>query len=284
MKCKCVFVEAIILSLFAFKSFAQNENYLFIPSEHLSITYNKTTNLIFPFSVQNIDRGSKDILVQQPKGTENIVQVKADKQNFSQTNLSIITAEGRLYSFTVDYSDQPSQLNIVIGKGSALANDSGFKQPVLLSSANNEALLQTVAQKISETKFVHRKKDKNNEMVLRMAGIYINQDVLYFRLQLRNNSNISYDVEGIRFSIKDKQKSKRTATQEMEIQPVHNYGKITKVEGDSSATCIIALPKFTLPDSKYLSIQILEKNGGRSLNLALKNRHIMKAITINELE
>ena len=284
MKCKCVFVEAIILSLFAFKSFAQNENYSFIPSEHLAITYNKTTNLILPFSVESIDRGSKDILVQQPKGTQNIVQVKADKPNFSQTNLSIITVDGRLYSFTVDYEAQPSQLNIIVGKNNPLVTDSSFKETVIISSANNEALLQTVAQKISETKFVHGKKDRNNEMVLQLAGIYVNHDVLYIRLQLRNNSNISYDVDGIQFCIKDKQKSKRTATQEMEIQPIYNYGKITKVEGDSSVTCIIALPKFTLPDSEYLSIQILEKNGGRSLNLALKNRHIMKAITINELE
>src|SRR6266536_1029711 len=176
MKCKCVFIEAIILALFAFKSFAQNENYSFIPSEHLTIIYNKTTNLIFPFSVQSIDRGSKDILVQQPKGTENIVQIKADKPNFIQTNLSVITIDGKLYSFTVDYTPQPSQLNIIVGKKNDSVSDSVFKEPVMLSSANNEALLQSVAQKISETKVAHGKKDKHNQMELHLNGIYINHD------------------------------------------------------------------------------------------------------------
>src|SRR6478752_7349302 len=114
MKRKCVFVQAMMLLLFALKSFAQSGNYSYIPSTHLAITYNKTTNLIFPFSVQCIDRGSKDILVQQPKGTENIVQVKADKPNFTQTNLSVITIDGKLYSFMVDYASQPSQLNIIV--------------------------------------------------------------------------------------------------------------------------------------------------------------------------
>lgn len=284
MKCKCVFVKSIVLLLMAVQSFAQSENYSFIPSAHLSITYNKTTNLIFPFSVQSIDRGSKDILVQQPKGTENIVQVKADKPNFTQTNLSIITIDGKLYSFTVDYNAQPSQLNIIVGKQNLSASDSAFKQAVMLSSGNNEALTQAVAQKILSDKVVHIKKDRQNQMELRLNGIYINHDILYFRFQLKNKSNVGYDVDGITFSLKDKQKSKRTATQETVMQPVYSYGSFTSVPGDSSSTCIIALPKFTLPDSKYLSIQILEKNGGRNLSLSLKNRHIMKATAINEFD
>jgi conjugative transposon TraN protein len=284
MKCKCVFVKAISLSLFAFNSFAQSETYSFIPSKYLAITYNKTTNLIFPFPVQSIDRGSKDILVQQAKGTENIVQVKADKPNFSQTNLTIITVDGRLYSFIVDYDSQPSQLNIIVAKNNTLSSDSGFKEVVQLSSGKNEAAMQSVARKISKTKSVYVKRDRHSHMLLQLDGIYVNRDVLYFQLQLKNNSNVSYDVDGIKFCIKDKQKSKRTATQELEIQPIYNYRNIDKVQGDSSASCIIALPKFTLPDSKYLSIQILEKGGSRSLNLTLKNRHIMKALAISELD
>ena len=81
MKWKRVIENAIVLSLLSSAIFAQNKNYSFIPSSNLAITCNKTTNLIFPFTVQNVDRGSKDILVQQPKGTENIVQLKADKPN-----------------------------------------------------------------------------------------------------------------------------------------------------------------------------------------------------------
>ena len=282
MKCKCVFVNVIVLFLFGFKPFAQSENYSFIPSGHLSVTYNKTTNLIFPYSVQSIDRGSQDILVQQPKGTANIVQLKAGKQNFTQTSLSVITADGQLYSFTVDYTAQPAELNIIVRKMTVIMPDSIFDGPVRLSSQSNEAALQKVAEKISATKEVHFKRYKDNEMELNLNGIYINRDVFYFRLQLKNNSNVSYDVDDIKFIVKDKQKSKRTASQEMEIQPVFNYGSLANVQGTSSASCVVALPKFTLPDSKYLSVQFLEKDGGRDLHLHLKNRHIMKAIKIDE--
>lgn len=282
MKMKCVFASVVLISLFNQTIIAQQIDNAFIPSEHLEITFNKTTNLIFPYSVQSIDRGSKDILVQQPKGTENIVQVKADKPNFTQTNLSVITVDGKLYSFTVDYTAQPSQLNIII-QNNIKSNDSILRQSVLLTSANNEALFQSVATKITETKRRHGKWDRNGAVTFRLNGIYINRDVLYFRFQLKNNSNVSYDVDNIKFTVKDQRKSKRTATQETEINPVYKFGNFEKVQADSVANAIIALPKFTLPDSKYLFIQVLEKNGGRDLNLVLKNRQIMKAISVNEL-
>ena len=278
MKRKCVFVMMMI-SFIAFKGFSQGVKLSFIPSAHLTVTYNKTTNLVFPFSVESIDRGSKDILVQQPKGTENIVQVKADKPNFTQTNLSVITIDGKLYSFTVDYSAQPNQLNVIVGEDDPIFNSSNA--PVTLSVGYNEALIKSVSEEILETKGKHIKADRNYQMKLLLNGIYINQDVLYFSLQLQNKSNISYDADNISFTIKDKQKSKRAATQELSLTPVFTYNAFTNVEADSSATCIIALPKFTLPGSKYLSIQILEKKGGRNLNINLKNKHIMKAAPIS---
>lgn len=277
MKRKCVL--AMMISFFVFKSFSQGNKFSFIPSAHLTVTNNKTTNLIFPFSVQSIDRGSKDILVQQPKGTENIVQVKADKPNFTQTNLSVITIDGKLYSFTVDYTAQPNQLNIIVGKDDSVFN--AANAPVTLSLGYNEALIKSVSEKILTLKTRHVKADGDYRMRLRLNGIYINHDVLYFRLQLQNNSNVSYDADNLNFSIKDKQKSKRTATQELSLTPVYTYHSFTTVEADSSVTCIVALPKFTLANSKYLSIQLLEKNGSRNLTLGLKNKHIMKAAAIS---
>ena len=282
MKWKCVFGTVIMLGLLSTMLFAQNENYSFIPSSNLTITCNKTTNLIFPSSVQSVDRGSKDILVQQLKGTENIVQVKADKPNFLQTNLSVITVDGSLYSFNIDYASQPLQLNIVIKNKNPIVSDSSRKQPVELSSGNNEALFKTIAQKIDASKHVLNKRVSLNQMQLRVRGIYINNDIIYFKVQAKNNSNISYDIDNFRFSIKDRLKSTRTVTQELELTPIYTYNPLNNVQADSLASCIIAIPKFTLPDSKYLSIQMFEKNGSRNLTLGLKNKHIMKAVVIIE--
>ena len=81
----------------------------------------------------------------------------------------------------------------------------------------------------------------------------------------------------LRFFIKDERISKRTATQEIEIQPVYVNGDTSTIKGDSKNVIVFALPKFTIPENKYLSIQLMERNGGRNLQLSVRNRTIIKA-------
>jgi conjugative transposon TraN protein len=203
----------------------------------------------------------------------NLLESTKSSESFS---VRLLTNDGQLYSFIVDYSDYPAQLNIVVKNKNASA-DSSSSKPVVQTSSINEAVLNQIVRKISEMKVKHMKRDNNYQMQLLLNGIYISRDALYFRLGLRNNSNVSYDADNISFSIRDKQKAKRTATQEIAMVPLYSYGNFDNVESDSSKSCIVALPKFTLPDSKYLSIEVMEKNGGRNLHLTIKNRHIIHA-------
>jgi len=280
MNYKYLFAAAMLLVCISSEALAQSEGYSFIPSSGLAITCNKTTNLVFPFAVQSVDRGSKDILVQQPKGTQNIVQLKADKPNFTQTNLSVITVDGSLYAFTVDYALQPAQLNIVVKDAQMVASDSAHHPIIKLSSGKSEGLFKTIAQKIDAGKIKKGKRITKDQMQLKVGGIYINNDIIYLRLIIKNASNISYDVDNIRFSVNDRQKSKRIATQELELTPVYIYNGFDKVPADNLASCIIGIPKFTLADSKCLSVDVLEKNGSRNLHLALTGHHVQRAMVI----
>ncbi len=282
MKWKCVFANVVMLGLLSTKLLAQNENYSFILPSNLTITCNKTTNLIFPANVQSVDRGSKDILVQQPKGVENVVQIKADKPNFSQTNLSVITVDGSLYSFTIDYAAQPVQLNVVVKNNSQITGDSPKTQTIKLSSDNNEALFKAIAQRIDASKPVLNKRISLNQMQLRVRGVYINNDVIYFRLHVKNKSNLSFDIDNVRFSIKDREQSRRTATQEIQLMPVYSYQALNKIKAGSIANNVIAIPKFTLTGSKYLQIDVLEKDGNRNLKMLVTGHYLERATTITE--
>lgn len=75
----------------------------------LAITTDKTITLIFPFPVRHVDRGTKEVLVQPVKEADNILLVKAASKNFSETNLSVVTGDGEVYCFPVNYSINPSE-------------------------------------------------------------------------------------------------------------------------------------------------------------------------------
>ncbi|PZU80273.1 MAG: hypothetical protein DI528_22635 [Shinella sp.] len=40
---------------------------------------------------------------------------------------------------------------------------------------------------------------------------------------------------------------------------------------------VYALEKFTIPDAKRLHIEVFEKNGGRNLELSIRNKTIVNA-------
>lgn len=241
----------------------------------LTITYSKTTNLVFPYAIKSVDRGSKDVLAQKAKGIENILQIKAGRKGFEETNLTVITGDGRLYSYILNYSENPSVLNILFAASDKKASNISFSQ-----STANEAELKALSKKIAiKKRSIRGKKDRKYGIKLQLEGLYVKEDVLYYQVSLLNKTYLNYDIGQFRFFIRDQKKAKRTASQEREIIPLffHNDTATVKVKGQSGQMFVFALPKFTIPDKKYLAIQVMEENGGTHLELKVGNSIIIKS-------
>lgn len=242
----------------------------------IAVGFEHTTHLIFPYAIKSVDRGNAEVLVQKAKGVENVLRVKAGVEGFTATNLTVITGEGALYSFLLRYQPFPEQLTHRIAERSLPP-----ERMALLSDGGNEANLMNTAKKIAAIqRFRSRPKAKTHESAMALHGIYIRDQTLYLQLFLENGSNIDYDVDQFRIHIRDRKVTKRTASQETELEPLYVEGNIERIAGRSGQVIVVALEKFTIPDKKLLVIQLLERSGGRHLSIKLKNRHIVKARTI----
>ncbi len=243
----------------------------------LSIAWNKTTSVIFPEAIINVDRGSRDILAQKVKGVENILQLKAGKTDFPETNLTVITSDGKIYHLFVNYSSHPQDLIIEIGK------EPKETMPAILKSTISEPDLSKYSNSIVT-------KGKRGRIVghskynvsLFLKGIYIQDNAIFYHLQLNNRSNIDYDIDFLKFYIKDKKQLKRTATQETEVKPRYKHGNDAFIKSNSKLDLVYVFEKFTIPNARHLLIELYEKNGGRNLDLFVKNRMIIKAKPIPE--
>lgn len=248
-----------------------------IQSGRLLIGYQKTINIIYPYAIKSVDKGSKDVLVQLAKGVENILQVKAAKQGFSETNLTVVTADGKLYSHLLNYTDDPKQLNIKLGSSMNYPNTDAL----FTYKADNEAKVYDLTEQIASRKSILKGiKDSKYNINLNLSGIYYKADKLYFQFALENNSEVDYPIETFRFYIKDSKSAKRTAKQEVEQLPVQLAGNVELIRGNSEQNVVVALPRFTIPDKKVLMIELMEANGGRHLTLQVKNKVIIKAQSI----
>lgn len=236
--------------------------------KNLQIGYSKTTSIVFPYSIKSIDKGSPDVLMQKAKGVENILLLKAAKQGFVQTNLTVVTSDSRLYVFVLNYDNDCPDLSISADNLGVVNNDILFSQ----ENQDQKKIEQFAALALSKKKKkINGLQSSKFEMKLSVSGIFIHQDVMYFRIIIENTSKINYEIDQLRFFIRDKKKSKRTASQEIEIVPLYGSNTRNVIADKSEMTVVFALSKFTIPEKKYLTIQLIEKNGGRQLEVNINN-------------
>lgn len=252
-----------------------------ITSIPLAVTAHKTTNLLFPYAIKSVDKGSRDILVQKAKGVDYLLQVKAaGSEDFGQTNLTVVTTDGEFYSFLVSFQQNPADLNFRFGSAA------GDRLPeVKAMSAENEAVIESNACRVAEAEsFLKKPAADRFGIRLALQGIYIQGDQMYYQLRLDNDTYIPYDVSQLRFFIRDQKKVKRMATQETELVPVFTYGNAQSLAGHRSQTLVFVFDKHTIPDKKYLAIQLMEQGGGRNVELRTGNRTLVKARPLTQQE
>lgn len=263
-----------------------------IPPYALEVTFNKTVHIIFPSAIRYVDLGSADLLAAKADGVENVLRVKAALRDFSrESNLSVITEDGAYYTFNVKYADEPVKLSIEM---------TDFIHDAEAVNRPNNALDIYLQELGSESpllvKLIMKSIYKNNRREIKhlgckrfgvqylLKGIYSHNGLLYFHLNLKNMSNVPFNVDYITFKVVDKKVAKRTAIQEQVIYPLRAHNNIQVIDGKCSERTIFALPQFTLADDKHLLIELREKDGGRHQSFIVENEDLVRARVINELK
>lgn len=258
--------------LMLISSGAQSQQLFCEPCLPLEITTHKTVNVVFPYALSGVERGSADILAQKAPGADNILQLKARKKGFIQSSLSVITAQGKLYCFVVDYADQPMQLTLLV-------TDQPKTAPgvILSSSKHPHPLDSTILSAVQGKKTVRNIRDAKGKAVLRLTGLFTEHDQLYFAVSLRNRAALSYEIEAVRLFLMDRKPAKRTAQQQTEISPKWISGLDNATTHSADQFLVIAADKFPFSKRQYLTIELTEKNGARNLRLQISARRLLRA-------
>ena len=219
-----------------------------ITPRQVEVSFNKTTHLIFPAPVQYVDLGSTDIIADKAAGAANVVRLKAAVRDFqAETNLTVITADGRFYAFDVRYADDPGQLSIRI------MNDLQAQIP--------EGKAPTVPVRLDALDG-----DDAARIDSAMEQIYNND-----KPQIKH---IGYKRYGLQTLL--------TGVQDIEIVPVRRLHPLSEIDTGKTGRTVWAIPKMTIPDGKALHIDIYERGGGRHQSLRVENRDILAAKPIPE--
>ncbi len=263
-----------------------------VPPYGLEVTYDKTTHIIFPSAVRYVDLGSPNLVAGKADGAENVIRVKAVVKNFrDETNMSVITESGSFYTFNVKYADEPLLLNIemkdFIHDGNKV-NRPNNALDIYLKELGSESpkLVQLINRSIHKENKRHIKHIGSKAFGIQylLRGIYTHNGLLYFHTQVRNQSNVPFEVDFVTFKIVDKKVMKRTAIQEQIVFPLRAYNYATLVAGNKDERTMFTFDKFTIPAGKVLVVELNEKSGGRHQSFTVESEDIVRAKVINELK
>lgn len=263
-----------------------------VPPYGLEVTYDKTTHIIFPSAVRYVDLGSPNLVAGKADGAENVIRVKAVVKNFrDETNMSVITESGSFYTFNVKYADEPLLLNIemkdFIHDGSKV-NRPNNALDIYLKELGSESpkLVQLINKSIHKENKRHVKHIGSKAFGIQylLRGIYTHNGLLYFHTQVRNQSNVPFEVDFVTFKIVDKKVMKRTAIQEQIVFPLRAYNYATLVAGNKDERTVFTFDKFTIPADKVLVVELNKKSGGRHQSFTVESEDIVRAKVINELK
>ena len=263
-----------------------------IPPHGLEVTFDKTCHVIFPAAIAYVDLGSANIIAGKADGAENVIRVKAAKRGFKgETNMSVITEDGAYYSFNVKYAREPRILNVemtdFIHDGEAVNRPNNSMNIYLKELGSESPVLVRLVMKSIWKENKRRVKhigSKSFGIQFHLKGIYTHNGLLYFHTEIKNTSNVPFDVDYITWKIVDKKVAKRTAIQEQVIQPLRTQNFVMNIDGNTSERTVWTMDKFTMPDDKCLVVELAEKNGGRHQSFVIENTDLVRARVISELK
>ncbi len=261
----------------------------------LEVTYEKTSHLIFPSPIRYVDLGSDNLIAGKAEDAENVLRVKATVRDFeTETNLSVICNDGSLYAFNVIYSNEPKQLTVEMQDflHSKVLNGSGNlpgnKSSVYFSELGNVSplLVQLIMKTIwhNNNREIKHIGSKNFGVQFLLRGLYTHNGLLYFHTLINNQSNMFYNVDFTTFKVVDKKIAKRTAIQEVVLQPVRSFNDVKSIRGNTTERSVFVLQQFTLPNDKVLLVTLFEQNGGRHQTFVLENEDLIRAKSIDHLK
>ncbi|WP_297976778.1 DUF4138 domain-containing protein [uncultured Capnocytophaga sp.] len=245
-------------------------------------------HVIAPEPIQFVDLSTNDLVGDLP--ADNIARIKVQVDNNSEDNetqktkfvtgqdIGVITIVGQ--SFLAQYRAIYREEN-----RTWLASNIHIKaedmQPLeypKFKYSNYE--LKKFALQIKDKK-VNKKpirKKKDLKLTMQLNNVYVIDDYIFLDISIENNTNLSCNIEGMKFSIEDKKIYKATNNQSILLNPLFSLNDQTKVR--KSYRNIFVFEKFTFPNSKILKIRLIEEQiSGRVIDMKINYSDVLQADT-----
>jgi conjugative transposon TraN protein len=257
-----------LLTLLAinFAAFSQSQ-----PPQVIYVNECISTHIVSPGPIKYVDISTDDVAGDIP--VDNIFRIKPKKTN---PRLGVVTIVGERYLVQYKLTYAPIAMASTEVRIDPTQVDEYLNPEVSMSVQEMKSFSLQAMQHKAQRPTVTTRKDK---VVAAVNNIYTMGDYFFIDLSLKNKTNISYDIDQIRFKIQDKKQVKSTNFQQLEVEPVHRL--FNQDSFKRRYRNVFVFKKFSFPDEKVFNIEIAEKQvSGRAISLKVDYSDVLKADTL----
>lgn len=287
-----------------------------INCQTLKINENKYLSVVFDSNVIQAAVGNNNQyeIEFNAEGEESIILIKSLSSNTKESNLIVKTKSGFLYNINLIYGTEEKNIvslskkdGIYTGSTDSISinnsvipdsnlnnesstlnsireNDYLIGDTVLNDSMNNKLDCEYCQKLAKAPKTVKRITDDSYNVKVQINNLYYYDNKLYFVINIRNSSDIDYNLNYIKSYIDSRDANKNSSTQYLEKNPIGIYNANRSIKASSNRSYIFVYDQFTIDGNKNLVFEINENNGERNLALKIPSFIINNPINIKKLK
>jgi len=255
----------------------------------IEITEGINLHIISPEPIQYVDLSTQQLtgdlpstniarikIIDDPAGKEEKTKKTLSHTNGSNIGIITVVAQSFIAQYKVIYRNQDN-LNTITN----IQIQPEAMQPIefdkmVFSNLELRKMAMDIIRKRSEKNPI--REEKSLKLSFQLNNVYVISDYIFLDMTIRNNSNLSYDIEDLKFSLEDKKIHKATNNQSVDLNPILQLNPQKHFR--KNFRNIYVFKKFTYPNSKVMMIRLIEEQlSGRTIEMKVNYSEILKADT-----
>ncbi|MCL6220910.1 DUF4138 domain-containing protein [Zunongwangia pacifica] len=190
-----------------------------------------------------------------------------------ESNLLVVTNDGKVYSYMLKYTKELPKLNYFISTDESIGTEIPAKVIPKPSKEKKDSLekRQEYFQRFSEYLMKSGKKQSKTKrkrgIKLQLQRIAYNASETYLVMELTNTSGITFELDLLKVYRVSGNKKRKSSFQKLEMKPIYTYKMPSKIYNSQSVRLVYVLPKFVLGSKEKLQLELKEMNGSRKVLL-----------------
>lgn len=192
------------------------------------------------------------------------------------SNLLVLTKDGRVYSYILKYRKQLSSLNHFVASSQSI----GTERPITIEQKPDDNELDSIAKRreyferfcnyLLKAKHERLATKRKGGIKFQLQKMAYHGNETYLVMEISNNSEIDFEVDYLKVYSVAGNKKKKASHQKLEMAPMFQYKMSNKIRRGSTKRLVYVLPKYVLGDNEKLMLELKERNGSRKVTLSRK--------------